>query len=231
MKLLFIEDNVELVDSLRHFLGVGSKITSAVTGKDGLDQALQGNFDVIVLDLGLPDISGLEVCMELRRNEVRLPLLVLSGTKDSNTKVALLEAGADDFVTKPFTIAELRARILALLRRSSQDGGRDFQPVLKVGSLVLDPLSRRVERSGKKIDLRRKEFDILEYLMRNQDKIVTRAMIMDNVWEFSSVSWDSTINVHIKRLRDRVDRPYEQKLIKTAYGLGYTINDKDADES
>lgn len=226
MKLLFIEDNVELVDSLRHFLGVGSKIASATTGKDGLTQAGGGHYDAIVLDLGLPDMSGLDVCLQLRRTDNRLPILVLSGAKDAGTKVALFEAGADDFVTKPFTIAELRARLFALLRRSNLEGDREFQPILKVGNLTLDPVSRRVERSGKQIDLRRKEFDILEYLMRNQDKIVTRAMIMDNVWEFSSVSWDGTINVHIKRLRDRVDRPYKHKLIKTAYGLGYTINDK-----
>ncbi|MEJ0073399.1 MAG: winged helix-turn-helix domain-containing protein [Candidatus Saccharibacteria bacterium] len=97
---------------------------------------------------------------------------------------------------------------------------------MRVGSLTLDPLRRHVRRSGKPLNLRRKEFDILEYLMRNHDKIVTRSMIMDNVWESDSSSWDSTINVHIKRVRDKVDRPYKRKLIKTAYGLGYTINDR-----
>jgi DNA-binding response OmpR family regulator len=226
MKLLFIEDNVELVDSLRRFLGVGSKITNVTSGQEGLALATEGRYEAVVLDLGLPDMSGLDVCLGLRRANAQLPILILSGSQDTNVKVALLEAGADDYVTKPFTIAELRARLFALMRRSSLDTDHTYPYMLKVSNLTLDPTSRRVVRSGRIVELRRKEFDILEYLMRNQDKVVTRAMIMDNVWEFSSVSWDGTINVHIKRLRDRVDRPYKHKLIKTAYGLGYTINDK-----
>jgi two-component system, OmpR family, response regulator len=226
MKLLFIDDNDELADSLRHFLGVGANITAATTGKAGLSLSEQARFDAVILDLGLPDMSGLDVCLGIRKTNTKLPILILSGTKDTDSKVALFEAGADDYVTKPFTAAELRARIFALLRRSSHDTDKSFPYVLKVSNLTLDPISRRVERNGETIDLRRKEFDILEYLMRNQDKIVTRNMIMDNVWEFNAVSWDGTITVHIKRLRDRIDRPYGQKLIKTAYGLGYTINDK-----
>jgi DNA-binding response OmpR family regulator len=110
--------------------------------------------------------------------------------------------------------------------RTASEETSDYLYVLKVGSLTLDPMSRRVERDGNTIRLRRKEFDILEYLMRNRDKIVTRAMIMDNVWELNTVSWDGTINVHIKRLRDQVDRPFKNKFIRTAYGLGYTISDK-----
>src|SRR5580698_7366949 len=117
MKLLFIEDNEALVESLRQFLGGGSKITNATSGEDGLNLAGRNHYDVVVLDLGLPDMSGLDVCLGLRRLDTRLPILILSGSKDSSTKVTLLEAGADDFVTKPFTIAELRARLFALLRR------------------------------------------------------------------------------------------------------------------
>jgi two-component system OmpR family response regulator len=226
MKLLCIEDNAELVESLRHFLAAGSSITHAASGKDGLQLADKKHYDTIILDLGLPDMSGLDVCLELRRKHIEVPILVLSGSKDSNTKVSLFKAGADDYMTKPFTIAELRARLFALLKRANFDGGQGDLYLLKVGSLTLDPLSRQVKRSGKSISLRRKEFDILEYLMRNCDKIVTRSMIMDSVWESDSSSWDSTINVHIKRVRDKVDRPYKRKFIKTAYGLGYTINDR-----
>jgi two-component system OmpR family response regulator len=179
------------------------------------------------LDLGLPDMSGLEVCTQLRKRDIQSPVLVLSGSRDSNTKVSLFEAGADDYLTKPFTMAELRARLFALLRRTNFDNNhKQDLYLLRVGNLTLDPLSGRVERSGKLIKLRRKEFGILEYLMRNKDKIVTRSMIMDNVWEPDCSSWDGTVNVHIKRLRDQIDRPYGQKLIKTAYGLGYTISDK-----
>lgn len=226
MKLLCIEDNVELVESLQHFLTAGSNVDSAQAGRDGLSLAADNKYDAIILDLGLPDISGLDVCLELRRAGVQAPILILSGTQDSNTKVSLFEAGADDFLTKPFSVAELRARLFALLKRGNFVTSVDGAHLLKVGNLTLDPLSQHVERSGKAIKLRRKEFEILEYLMRNRNSIVTRSMIMDNVWDSDSSSWSSTINVHIKRVRDKVDRPYKRKLIKTAYGLGYTINDK-----
>jgi two-component system OmpR family response regulator len=227
MKLLCIEDNTALVDSLRRFLAAGSSITHAARGKDGLRLASAKHFDAVILDLGLPDMSGLDVCLELRKLDIAVPILVLSGVKNSSTKVALFKAGADDYMTKPFTIAELRARLFVLLKRLNLESDPDDDTyLLKVGNLTLDPLARQVKRSGKLIKLRRKEFDILEYLMRNRDKIVTRSMIMDNVWESGSASWDGTINVHIKRVRDKIDRPYKRKFIKTAYGLGYTINDR-----
>jgi two-component system OmpR family response regulator len=226
MKLLCIEDNVELVESLQQFLTSGANVDNASNGRDGLDLAAKNKYDAIILDLGLPDMSGLDVCLELRRGGAQTPILILSATQDANTKVALFEAGADDFLTKPFVIAELRARLFALLKRGNFAAGGGNVKLLKVGNLTLNPLSQRVERSGKPIKLRRKEFEILEYLMRNRNSIVTRSMIMDNVWDSDSSSWSSTINVHIKRVRDKVDRPYKRKLIKTAYGLGYTINDR-----
>ena len=226
MKLLCIEDNVELVESLHHFLTAATNVDSANNGRDGLLLANKNKYDAIILDLGLPDMSGLDVCLELRRANTQTPILILSATQDANTKVTLFEAGADDFLTKPFSIAELRARLFALLKRGNFVAGANGNHLLKVGNLTLDPLSQRVERSGKPIKLRRKEFEILEYLMRNRNNIVTRSMIMDSVWDSDSSSWNSTINVHIKRVRDKVDRPYKRKLIKTAYGLGYTINDR-----
>jgi DNA-binding response OmpR family regulator len=226
MNLLCIEDNVQLIEGLRQFLATSSSITSATTGKEGLRLVAKKKYDAIILDLGLPDMSGIDVCLELRRVNTKMPILVLSGSKESNIKVSLFEAGADDYLTKPFTIAELRARLFALLKRSNYETSQDDFYLLRVGNLTLNPLSRQVIRSGKPVRLRRKEFDILEYLMRNRDKIVTRSMIMDNVWDSGSSSWDTTVNVHIKSLRDKVDRPFKRKLIKTAYGLGYTINDK-----
>jgi len=226
MKLLCIEDNDELIASLRHFLGHNSTIESAGTGKEGIDLAARNPYDAIVLDLGLPDIPGQEVCTSIRETGINTPMLVLSAVKEPNTKVSLLEAGADDYMTKPFAVAELRARLLALLRRGNSKSDASKLCTLRIGDLTLDPISRRVERSGQTIKLRRKEFDILEYMMLNHDKILTRFMIMENVWEAGSSSWDSTVNVHIKHLRDKVDRPFGHKLIKTAYGLGYTISDK-----
>jgi two-component system OmpR family response regulator len=136
----------------------------------------------------------------------------------------LLQSGADDYVTKPFDIKELQARLLALLRRGHLDPKAPY--LLQVDSLILDPLKRHVERGGRRIVLRRKEFDILEYLLRNRGRVVTRTMIMDNVWDANSDSWNNTIDVHIKSLRDKVDRPFKRQLISTAYGVGYTINEK-----
>jgi DNA-binding response OmpR family regulator len=226
MKLLCIEDNSALIESLYSFFGSGINITSTDKGKKGLALATTNKYDAIVLDLGLPDMQGREVCVALRNSGVTAPILILSGSNEPNIKVSLLECGADDYMTKPFNVSELRARLFALLRRTQGDKDAPRLYTLKIGNLTLDPFARRVERSGHQIKLRRKEFDILEYLMRNHDKVLTRSMIMDNVWEAGSSSWDNTINVHVKRLRDRVDRPFDKQLIKTAYGLGYTISDK-----
>lgn len=225
MKLLYIEDNKALIKSLDQLLGNDAVITTASEGKTGLELAAAHSYDVILLDLGLPDMPGADVCAQLRKADITAPILVLSGLKELNTKISLLEAGADDYMTKPFSVAELRARLFALLRRGIFAADPPHQYVLRVNNLTLDPISRRVERSGKQITLRRKEFDILEYLMRNQGKIMTRSMIMDHVWESNSSSWEGTVNVHIKSLRDKIDRPYRKKLIKTVYGLGYTISD------
>jgi two-component system OmpR family response regulator len=226
MKLLCIEDDPALVKSLRRFFGTNSRITSATSGQSGLELAASDNYDAIILDLGLPDMSGIEVCATIREANATVPILVLSGSAEQDTKITLLESGADDYMTKPFNMAELRARLFALLRRSHFGSASPEVYLLTLGDLTLDPLCRRVERSGRSIELRRKEFDILEYLMRNPDKVMTRSMIMENVWESGSDSWDSTINVHIKNLRDRIDRPFKHKLIKTTYGLGYTISER-----
>lgn len=224
MKLLFIDDNTALTRSVTDFLSEAWTVKSADNGLEGIRLAKYGGFDVIVLDLNLPDLSGHEVCRSLRKAGVTAPILVLTGILESNTKVSLFQAGADDYVTKPFDINELRARLTALMRRGPLE--KQQTHLLKADSLVLDPLKRRVEREGQKINLRRKEFDILEYLLRNRGRVVTRAMIMDNVWEAGSDPWNNTVDVHIKCLRDKVDRPFKRPLISTAYGVGYTINER-----
>ncbi len=225
MKLLLIDDNTSLTKSIAGFLESTWDVTAAYSGEDGIKLARSGNYDVIVLDLNLPDVSGNSVCRSLRRFGVTAPILVLSGITELNSKISLLQSGADDYVTKPFDISELQARLLALLRRGRLDDPK-APYLLKADNLVLDPLKRRVERSGRTITLRRKEFDILEYLLRNQGRVVTRGMIMDNVWDADSDSWNNTVDVHIKSLRDKVDRPFKRQLITTAYGLGYTINER-----
>ncbi|HSX00290.1 MAG TPA: response regulator transcription factor [Patescibacteria group bacterium] len=221
MKLLLIEDNRPLADSLKKQLGKTFIIDVNRSGEDGLAQALSGTYDAIVLDLGLPDKSGHEVCRSIRAAGVMTPILILTGVDSVTSRVALLDDGADDYLTKPFNIAELRARLGALLRRPANTYTAN---VLKVRDLVIDPNRRSVERDGTPITLRRKEFDILEYLVRNQGRPVTRAMILDHAWDGSKDAWNNTVDVHIKHLRDKIDRPFDTSLIQTAYGIGYMVD-------
>lgn len=223
MKLLCIEDNTNLVASLKDTLGDKYKVTVAKTGEKGINHALSSKYDLIILDLGLPDMNGSEVCKAIRKAHVTTPILVLSGTTESSNKATLLNLGADDYVNKPFDGVELSARLKALRRRGHNfDSGGST--LLKIDDLVLDPVSRTVTRGGKPIALRRKEFDILEYLIRNQNRVVTRDMILSSVWDNDNELWDNTVYVHVKHLRDKIDRPFKRKLIRTVYGVGYTIN-------
>ncbi len=222
MKLLVIEDNCSLVDSLKRSLGKSFIMDSAHTGEEGLHHAFVGAHDLIILDLHLPDKNGYEVCKALRAAQVSTPILILTAVTDIPSKITVLNAGADDYVTKPFSMAELKARINALLRRSPTISEAK---ILEVRDLVIDPGRRHVMRAGKPITLRRKEFDILEYLVRNRGRAVTRSMIVDHAWDTNKETWHNTVDVHIKHLRDKVDRPFKQQLIKTAYGIGYMIVD------
>jgi DNA-binding response OmpR family regulator len=221
MKLLLIEDNKMLADSLKKQLGKTFIIEAYRNGEEGMQQAIASSYDIIVLDLGLPDRNGHDVCRGIRANGVSTPIIILTGVDDVQSRVALLDDGADDYLTKPFNTAELRARIGALLRRPTTT----YTPnILKVRDLVLDPAKRSVERAGQPISLRRKEFDILEYLVRNQGRPVTRAMILDHAWDGSKDAWNNTVDVHIKHLRDKIDRPFGSTLIQTAYGIGYMVD-------
>jgi len=222
MKLLVIEDNRSLIESLRKHLGNSFSVDTANTGKEGTRRALSGGYDVVLLDLHLPDQNGYEICKAIRTAEVATPVLILTAVTDIPSKVTLLNAGADDYVTKPFSMAELKARLNALTRRAIN---LNTSTTLEVADLVIDPSRRRVERAGVAIPLRRKEFDILEYLVRNRGKAVSRAMIVDHVWNIDRETWHNTVDVHIKHLRDKIDRPFKRQLIKTAYGIGYMIAD------
>ncbi len=222
MKLLLIEDNRPLAESIKKYLSKTFVVVVCRDGEQGLQTALSGMFDVIVLDLGLPQKNGFEVCKAIRASGVTTPILILTGNDDVPTRVALLNSGADDYVSKPFHLAELRARLGALLRRSAE--------TYKVGQLTISDLTidserRRVERAGVRIPLRRKEFDILECLVRNRGRPVTRSMILDYAWDGTRESWNNTVDVHIKHLRDKIDRPFKSRLIRTAYGIGYVIDE------
>ena len=189
-----------------------------------MDKAAAVTYNMILLDLQLPDMNGLEICKELRTMNVTAPILVLTAQQDPGMSVQLLDSGADDYVTKPFGGDVLKARIAALLRRSHRP--LEQEQVITVGDMTLNSTRRQVHRAGVAINLRRKEFDILEYLVVNRGRALTRTMIIDHVWEAGANNWNNTIDVHIKHLRDKIDRPFDKPLIKTAYGIGYMIQDE-----
>jgi len=222
MKILLVEDNRTLADGLKKQLGRSFIIDAVRTGGEGLQRALSGGQDIIILDLTLPDMNGYDICRKVRAAHITTPIIILTGVADISSRVTLLNAGADDYLTKPFSVAELRARLGALLRRPN---ATITPSVITVQDLKVDLHRRYVERDGKQIRLRRKEFDILEYLVRNRGRPVTRSMILDHAWDGTKDSWNNTVDVHIKHLRDKVDRPYKTPIIKTAYGIGYMIDD------
>jgi DNA-binding response OmpR family regulator len=222
MKLLIIEDNKTIARALQRHLSDEYVVEVASCAEVGLDKAAQSEYVVIVLDLGLPDMSGEEVCGTLRGLGNNTPLLILTGTDTIEARVSLLRSGADDYLTKPFNAEELKARVAALSRRRSTKISRK---VIRFGDVTIDTVHREVHRGTIRINLRRKEYDILEYLVANKGRAVTREMIMNNVWESDKESWNNTIDVHVKHLRDKIDRPFAVPFIKTAYGIGYMVDD------
>lgn len=220
-RLLIVDDNAALTWRLQSFLGKQFDVHIARTGGEGRRMAETEQYDAVILDLGLPDISGESVCLVLRQQNIATPILVLSGEGALESKVRLLDDGADDYLTKPFEPSELLARIRALVRRHPDTSA---VTTLEVGDLIIDTARRTVTRAGVSILLRRKEFDLLEYMARNQGIIVTQAMILDHIWEDSRKdAWGDSIRVHIKHLRDKVDRPFATPLIRTARGVGYVL--------
>lgn len=220
MKLLVIEDNPRLADKIRQQLQKWYVVEVALSGDAGLALASATEFNCILLDLGLPDATGSQVCRRIRSLDSGVPILVLTGIDTTESRVELLDGGADDYLTKPFDIAELRARINALIRRRVRT---QTVPIITVGDLVLDPAKRSVTRAGAPIQLRKKEFDILEYLALNPNRVLSRQMIINHAWVTSSKSWTGSVDVHIKQLRDKIDKPFAYPLIKTSYGVGYMV--------
>jgi DNA-binding response OmpR family regulator len=222
MKILVVEDSPLLAGSIKSQLSKQYTVDVVHTGEEAIYQAFSTDYGVMLLDLGLPDINGYNVCQELRGHGLDTPILVLSGNRETVSRVRLLECGADDYVTKPFDGNELRARIDALLRRAMRTM---LSQELRVDDLTIDLTRRTVTRGGIPIKLRRKEFDILCYLVQNQGRAISRDMIFNHVWETGKEGWNNTIDVHVKHLRDKVDRPFDKKLIKTAYGIGYMVDE------
>jgi DNA-binding response OmpR family regulator len=221
MKLLIVEDNDGIILSLYRALAAIYKVDTATTVQAALKKIEGSFYDCVILDLTLPDGSGLKVCEHLRAAGLTTPVLVISGIDQSQTKVILLDSGANDYMTKPFNIEELQARLRVLLREPKVEANHHR---LTVGDLVLDRVRRQVQRDGQPIELRRKEFALLECLMQNNGLAVSRTTLGIYAWEDNYDFMTNTVDVHIKYLRDKVDRPFATSLIRTVHGLGYKID-------
>ena len=221
MKLLIVEDNDGIVLSLYKALASIYTIDTAGMVKSALRKLDENFYDCIILDLTLPDGSGLKICEKIRTDGLLTPILVLSGIDESQVKVTLLDSGANDYMTKPFDIEELRARLRMLLRETNLPINHHR---IAVGDLVLDKVKREVQREGHTIKLRRKEFALLECLMQNSGFAVSRNNLGVYAWEDNYDFTTNTVDVHIKYLRDKIDRPFVTPLIKTVHGLGYKID-------
>lgn len=223
MRLLIIEDEPTIQSFLKQsFEAEMFAVDTSSDGAQGAALAIENNYDIIVLDNILPRKTGLQICKEIRENGKATPILVLSVKADTDMKVLLLNAGADDYLIKPFSFNELLARIRALLRRPKNVD----KEVLSVDDLVLDTKAHKMTRGGKEIYLTRKEFMLLEYLMHNRGTVLSRSMIMEHVWDMNADPFSNTIEAHINILRKKIDTRGKKKLIHTIPSIGYVLDTK-----
>lgn len=218
MRILVIEDHPKIAKAVSNGLSeLGYNVDVAHEGYEGEDQAVINHYDLIILDLMLPDRDGLDVCRNLRRRQISTPILMLTALSGTVDKVTGLDAGADDYLTKPFEFDELVARVRALLRR----GQATESVVLELDDLELNLVTREATRAGEKIDLSNREFALLEYLMRNPNRVLSRQSIGENVWDMNYSANSNVIDVYISALRRKIDKKYDPPLIHTIVGAGY----------
>ena len=220
-KLLLIEDDRGIAVALRQALADTYAIDLAPTGKSGIYKADTGDYAAIILDLNLPDLPGLTICQQLRERGAKAPILIVTAENKVLTKINLLDAGADDYLTKPFSVGELKARLRVLERRAPDR--RVVPAELRVADLVLDRTAYTVTRQGQPIDIRRKEFSLLACLMEHAGQVVSRQALVTAAWQGQNSPWKNTVDVHIKYLRDKIDRPFATPLIQTVHGVGYRL--------
>ncbi|RXM47198.1 response regulator transcription factor [Flavobacterium sp. YO12] len=222
MKLLIVEDEPNLLSILRKgFAENNNEVSVALDGKTALEMIHNYNFDVVILDVMLPDINGIEICRRLRASKNFVPVLLLTALGTSENIVTGLNAGADDYLVKPFKFGELDARVNALHRRAHQE--TDKIDVISVGDLEINGRAKTVKRDGENIILTAKEFKLLYYLGKNAGMIVSRDQILDNVWDINFDMNTNVVDVYITYLRKKIDKPFKTKLIHTMKGLGYVI--------
>ncbi|MCF2855876.1 response regulator transcription factor [Pseudoalteromonas sp. SMS1] len=225
MKVLIVEDDVDTADFIKRGLEQHGEIAHHVTSaQKGMLQASSSEFDVIIFDRLLPNMDGIDAVRILRGSNITTPIIMLTALGETTDRVAGLDAGADDYLVKPFDFSELYARLKALTRRTPL---KQEALSLSVGDLVLERTARKVTRSGQVLDLNPKEYQILEYLMLNPGQLVTKTMLLEKVWGFNFDPRTSLVQTHVSRLRNKVDKPFTIELIKTIRGCGYILSDHD----
>ena len=223
MRILLIEDDQKIASFVvKGLKAAGYAVDRASDGEEGLHLALTEPYDAAIVDIMLPGLDGLTVIERMRKERVNTPVIILSAKGSVDDRVKGLQRGGDDYLTKPFAFSELLARVQALVRRAS----RASEPTrLTVGDLSVDLLTREVVRGGKSIELQPLEFSLLEYLMRNPGRVVSKTMIMEHVWDYNFDPQTNVVEVRISRLRDKIDRGFDRKLIHTVRGVGYVLKE------
>jgi two-component system OmpR family response regulator len=221
MRILLIEDDLKLASFIvKGFREAGFAVDHCADGEDGLHMALSEPYDAAIVDIMLPKLDGFSLIDELRRRKNTTPVIILSAKRSVEDRIKGLQTGSDDYLVKPFSFAELLARVQALIRRAS---GTAEPNTLVVGDLSMDLRTRKVTRGGKKIDLPPLEFSLLEYLMRNAGNVVSKTMIMEHVWDYNFDPQTNVVEVRICKLRDKIDNDFDKKMIHTVYGAGYVL--------
>ncbi len=222
MRILIVEDELRLASVIKKgLIEEGFAVDTASDGEEGLYLAETESYDLIILDIMLPKVDGLTICRKLRSNNIKTPVLMLTAKSTIEEKVAGLDSGADDYLTKPFAFLELRSRIHALIRRSKNEAS----PILVISDLILDPIKHTITRGNKPVSLTPKEFAVLELLLRHKNEVVTRTMIIEHVWDYNFDSMSNVVDVFVASIRRKVDRGAKMKLIHTLHGVGYKISE------
>lgn len=224
-KILLVEDEEKLSRMVELELRYeGYEVAKAFNGRDGLEQALSGDYDLVLLDIMLPQMSGMEVLRRLRREQRALPVIMLTARDNVVDKVSGLDSGADDYITKPFAIEELLARIRAALRKRAETPAKSG--ALTVGPLAMDVERHEVAVNGTAVELTKREFDLLRYLLEHKGKVLSREALLDQVWGFDFVGETNSVDVYIRFLRSKIDEAFDVKLIHTVRGVGYVIKEE-----
>ncbi len=223
MRVLVVEDDKKIASFVMNGLRqAGFAVDHAGDGEEGTHLAMHESYDAAVIDIMLPKLDGLSLIDEIRRSGVKTPVLILSARRTVDDRVKGLEAGGDDYLTKPFAFSELLARVQALIRRSSGTTGATY---LKTGDLSMDLLTRRVVRSGIDIELQPKEFSLLEYFMRNPERVVSKTLILEHIYDYNFDPQTNVVDVLVCRLRNKLDKDFDKKMIQTIRGVGYVLKE------